>query len=344
MEYRNLGQTEIKVSAICLGTMTWGEQNTEGDAHGQLDFAFERGINFIDTAELYPVPSHGDTQGRTEQFIGTWKPLQQNRDKIILASKIAGPGVGHIRGGRANFTKEEIDKALNASLKRLKTDYIDLYQIHWPERTTNRFGQREFFWQGEESFTPIRAILESLQELQQEGKIRHIGISNETPWGTMEYLKVSEEHSLPRIVSIQNPYNLLNRTFEMGLSEISLRESCGLLAYSPLAFGVLTGKYLSSTQDPNARLNLFKQFNRYTDLRAIEATKSYVELASKHNLTPATMALQFVTTRPFVTSNIIGATTLAQLEENIASISMEWNDEFLNQINKIHNRHPNPAP
>ena len=344
MEYRCLGKTDIKVSCLCLGTMTWGEQNSQKDAHKQLDLAWNAGINFIDTAEMYPVPPRLETQGKTETYIGSWPGWKKNRHKIILASKIAGSGLPHLRGGDSAFSRETIRQALHQSLTRLQTEYIDLYQLHWPERTTNRFGKREFDGISDEVFTPLEKILFYLQELQQEGKIRTIGISNETPWGMMEYLKISQYAGLPRMASIQNPYNLLNRTFEIGLSEIALREQCGLLAYSPLGFGVLSGKYLANKSPPRSRLNLFRQFTRYQNSRAVEATDSYVQLAFRHNLSPATMALQFVTTRPFVTSNIIGATTVEQLQENIASTDLVLSAGVCQEIERIHKANPNPAP
>ena len=343
MEYRQLGQTDIKVSSLCLGTMTWGEQNTAQEAHQQLDYAIDEGINFIDTAEMYPVPPCAETQGRTESTIGSWPAWQKNRHKIVLASKVSGPGMPHLRGD-SRFDRETIRQALHDSLARLQTDYIDLYQLHWPERDTNRFGKREFDGKAEDPFTPLEEVLSHLQELIVEGKIRAIGISNETPWGTMEYLKISERTKLPRMASIQNPYSLLNRTFEMGLSEIALREQCGLLAYSPLGFGVLSGKYLTDNPPPKSRLVLFQRFARYTDPKSVAATKSYVQLASRHNISPAAMALQFVTTRPFVTSNIIGATTMEQLRENIASTRLPLSDEIGEAIERIHQNHPNPAP
>ena len=344
MEYRRLGKTDIKVSCLCLGTMTWGEQNSEKEAHQQLDYVWEKGINFIDTAEMYPVPPRAETQGKTERYIGSWPQWKKNRDNIILASKVAGPGLPHLDGSNPRFNRENIRQALHQSLTRLQTDYIDLYQLHWPERTTNRFGQRGLNKVAEESFTPLEKVLTYLQELRKEGKIRAVGISNETPWGTMEYLKISERTELPRMVSIQNPYNLLNRTFEMGLSEIAQREDCGLLAYSPLAFGVLSGKYLSDHPPPKSRLVLFEQFTRYQGPRTVEATERYVQLASRYGLSSASMSLQFVTTRPFVTSNIIGATTMEQLRENIESTQLTLSAEICQEIERIHSDIPNPAP
>ena len=346
MEYRRLGKTDIKVSCLCLGTMTWGQQNDQRDAHRQLDYARNQGINFIDTAEMYPVPPRPETCGQTEICIGSWPGWKKNRHDIILASKIAGPGLPHLDSGREDspFSRKSIRQALHQSLTRLQTDYIDLYQIHWPERTTNRFGKRDFERMADETFTPFEKILSFLEELRQEGKIRAIGISNETPWGTMEYLKVGRHAGLPRVASIQNPYGLLNRTFEIGLSEIALREDCGLLAYSPLGFGVLSGKYLSNPPPPKSRLALFPEYKRYQGSRAIEATRNYVRLASRYNLSPAAMALQFVTTRPFVTSNIIGATTMEQLQENISSTELVLPAGVLQEIERIHDTNPNPAP
>ena len=340
MEYRRLGRTNINVSCLCLGTMTWGEQNDERDAHQQLDCAVDAGINFIDTAEMYPVPPRPETQGQTESCIGSWPGWKKNRSRIVLASKVAGPGLPHLGGDTRRFNRKTIRQTLHDSLSRLQTDYIDLYQLHWPERPTNRFGQRDFPDSPPEPFTPLEEVLSHLKELCDEGKVRAIGLSNETAWGTMKYLSAGK----PCIASIQNPYSLLNRTYEIGLSEVSLREQCGLLAYSPMGFGVLSGKYLGEQSPPNARLTLYPTFARYTGARAVEATRLYVVLAKQYNLSPAAMALQFVTTRPFVTSNIIGATTIEQLKENIASTQTKLSPEILAEIDRIHQDNPNPAP
>lgn len=345
MEFRKLGQTDIDVSVICLGTMTWGEQNTEQEAHQQLDFALDRGVNFIDTAEMYPVPPMPETYTRTEEYIGRWDKLKTQRDKIVLATKVVGKAdwAAYIRNGQACLNRENIRAALEASLKRLGTDYIDLYQLHWPDRSTNFFGQLGY-QHVEEDFTAIEETLAACDELVKEGKVRHFGLSNETPWGTMSYLSLSKAKDLTRMVSVQNPYSLLNRTYEVGMAEVSHREQCGLLAYSPLGFGVLSGKYLNNQHPENARLTLFDRFTRYTNPLAIKATEKYCEIAKKHGLSPAQMALAFVNSRPFLTSNIIGATKMDQLEENIASIDVKLSDEILSEIEAVHQEIPNPAP
>tara|TARA_R110002073_G_scaffold80283_1_gene193583 strand:+ start:6375 stop:7409 length:1035 start_codon:yes stop_codon:yes gene_type:complete len=344
MKYTNLPNTNIKVSKICLGSMTWGNQNTEAEGHAQLDYAFEKGVNFIDTAELYPVPATAETQGRTSNIIGTWLQKTGNRDKVILASKIAGGGdyTAHIR--TTGFVKG-IKDAVNKELKRLQTDYIDLFQLHWPERNTNTFGVRDYVHnpndQWEDNF---KEVLHVLDEVIKEGKIRHVGLSNEKAWGTMRYLEEAKTHDLPRMITIQNAYSLLNRVFEGDHAEISIRENIKLLAYSPMAFGVLSGKYIKGTAADNSRLKLFPRFARYSSEQATEATKQYLKLAEANNLSLAQMALAFVNQRPFVVSNIIGATTLEQLKENIDSINVELSDELLNKINAIHAAIPNPAP
>lgn len=346
MEYRQLGQTDIQVSAICLGTMTWGEQNTEAEAHAQLDYALAQGINFIDVAEMYPVPPRPETQGRTETYLGNWLQARGKRDDIILATKISGPGNGlaHIRDGRTRFTEPVIRAALEGSLQRLQTDYVDLYQLHWPDRRTNFFGQLGFAKLEEEQPPHVEETLSALAKLVEEGKIRHIGLSNETPWGAMSFLAAAERLGLPRVVSIQNPYNLLNRSYEIGLAEVSLREQVGLLAYSPLAFGMLSGKYLDGARPAGARITLFSRFTRYLNAEGQQAMAEYVALAREHGLSPAQMALAYVTSRPFVTSNIIGATTLEQLEENIGSLPLTLSEEVLAGIEAIHTRQPNPCP
>ncbi len=346
MEYRTLGDTGLRVSQICLGTMTFGEQNSEAEAHGQLDLAVERGVNFIDTAELYPVPPRGETQGLTEQYIGSWLKRRGRRDEVVIATKVCGPTdwVPHIRDGQARLDRRNIATALEGSLRRLGTDYVDLYQVHWPERKTNYFGRLGYEHQEEESVTPIEETLEVLGDLVREGKVRAIGISNETAWGTMRYLAAAERAGLPRIVSIQNPYSLLNRTFEIGLAEIAIRERVGLLAYSPLGFGVLSGKYLEGRRPAGARLTRWERFDRYSNPQGVAATRQYVELARRHALDPAQMALSFVNSRPFLTSNIVGATTLEQLESNLASTELELKEDLLEEIEAIHTRHPNPCP
>ncbi|ALP54211.1 aldo/keto reductase [Candidatus Tenderia electrophaga] len=345
MEYRQLGRSDIQVSALCLGTMTFGEQNSAHDAHAQLDRALAAGINFIDTAEMYPVPPRGETQGRTEEYIGSWLKARGKRAQIILATKVSGPSASftYLRGGKLGFDRHNIETALNDSLKRLQTDYVDLYQLHWPERSTNFFGQLGYRHEPEEQFTPFEEVLGVLGELVQAGKIRHIGLSNETPWGVMQCLEIARR-DLPRVVSVQNPYSLLNRSFEVGLAEIAQREDVGLLAYSPLGFGVLSGKYLDDTKPAGARLTLFDRFQRYTNAQGTAATRAYVELARAHGLAPAQLALAFVTSRPFVTSNIIGATRLDQLEQNIGSESLTLSDEILEAIDTIHRRYTIPCP
>lgn len=345
MDVRNLGRSNLKVSNLCLGSMTWGEQNSEAEAFAQIDRASAAGVNFIDTAEMYPVPPRADTYSRTEQFIGNFFKTRGTRADWVLASKIAGPGnsIGYIRDGQLKHNRTHIVAALDASLKRLQTDWIDLYQLHWPERSTNYFGQLGYQHQ-DEQFTPLQETLEVLGEQVKAGKIRHVGLSNETPWGTMRYLQLAESLGLPRMVSIQNPYNLLNRTFEVGLAEIAQREDCGLLAYSPLAFGMLCGKYANGARPANARLSLFNRFTRYTNPQAEAACACYVALAHKHGLDPAQMALAFVSSRPFVTSTIIGATSLAQLDSNLASADLRLSSELLAAIDAIHISQPNPAP
>lgn len=326
--------------------MTWGRQNTEAEGHEQMDYAFDQGINFFDTAELYPIPAHPDRYADTEKIIGTWFKKTGNRDKVILASKIAGKAEFTKFIRTTGFSRASIIEAVDGSLERLQTDYIDLYQLHWPERNTNYFGKRGYehdisdHWQDN-----IHQVLETLRDLIRDGKIRHVGISNETPWGTMRFLEESKVHmSLPRAITIQNPYSLLNRLFEVGLAEISIRSKIGLLAYSPLGFGVLSGKYLGGMKPANARVTLFSTHNRYSGENAAKATQRYYELAQEHSLSLAQMALAFVTSRPFVTSNIIGATTMQQLKENISSIDVELSDEVLKGIEIIHSEIPNPAP
>ncbi|PSF10628.1 NADP(H)-dependent aldo-keto reductase [Marinobacter fuscus] len=345
MQTRKLGQTGIDVSLICLGTMTWGEQNTEQEAFDQLDYATGQGVNFIDVAEMYPVPPRAETQGRTEQYLGNWLARRGRRDDLVIATKVTGPGpgFGYLRGG-ARMTGPQIREACEGSLQRLQTDYIDLYQIHWPDRNTNFFGKLGYVHNDREQMTPIEETLEALDGLVREGKVRHIGLSNETPWGTMEYLRLAKERGWPRAVSIQNPYSLLNRSFEAGLAEFAHREGTGLLAYSPLAFGMLTGKYLGGKWPENARLTLYERFSRYTSERASDATRAYVELAHQHGLTPAQLALAWVNSRPFVTSNIIGATTMDQLQENIGSLTTALSDDLISAIEAIHDEFTYPCP
>lgn len=346
MQYRKLGRSDIDVSKICLGTMTFGEQNTEEEAHAQLDFALDQGVNFIDAAEMYPVPPKADTYGRTEEYIGSWLAASGKRDNVILASKVTGrSGMDYMRDGfETRLTPRQIRSALEASLDRLHTDYLDLYQLHWPDRSTNTFGKRGYVHSPEDDAVPIEETLGELSRLVEEGKIRCVGLSNETPWGLMRYLRAAEALDLPRAVSIQNPYSLLNRTFEIGLAECAEREDVGLLAYSPLAFGVLTGKYLDGARPEGARLTRWDRFSRYNNARGTQAAAAYVALAHKHGLDPAQMALAYVNSRSFMTANIIGATTMEQLETNIASADIELSDELVESIEAIHADNPNPCP
>lgn len=332
------------VSKLCLGTMTWGEQNTEAEAHSQIDFALERGINFMDTAEMYPVPPVAETAGRSEEYIGSWIEKSGKRDRWIIASKAAGPGRGleYMRGG-PRHTREQLKAAVDASLTRLKTDYLDLYQLHWPDRNTNIFGQLGYRHK-EIDETPVDEILRGIQDLVQSGKIRAFGLSNENPWGVMKFLHYAEVEGLPRAETVQNPYSLLNRTYESGLAEISHREDIGLMAYSPLAFGMLSGKYRHGQQPENARLTLFERFARYSGPEAVAATEKYCQLAEQNGLNPAQMALAFVSSRPFLLSTIIGATSLEQLETNIGSLDLELDQDLLKAIEAIHKSYPNPAP
>ena len=334
------------VSGLCLGTMTFGEQNSEEEAHAQLNMAVAAGINFIDTAEIYPVPPRAETQGLTERFIGTWLKRRGGRDRLVLAIKVAGPGgwISYLRDGRNRLDRPNIAAALDASLARLQTDYVDLYQLHWPDRETNFFGKLGYDPVDEGGSVPLLESLEALGEQVKAGKVRHIGLSNETPWGLMTCLRLADQYGLPRPVSIQNPYNLLNRSFEIGLAEAAIRERCGLLAYSPLGFGVLSGKYLNGVRPPGARLTLFERFSRYSNPEAEGAATAYVALARRHDLDPAQMALAWVTSRAFVTSNIIGATTLEQLATNLASLDITLSEEVTAGIEAIHRGQPNPAP
>ncbi len=346
MEYRTLGQTDLRVSVVGLGTMTWGEQNSQAEAFEQLDYAVEQGVNFIDTAEMYPVPPTAETCGKTEQYLGEWLHRHGRRDQLVIASKVAGPAdwLPYLRDGNLRLNRAHMTQALDDSLRRLQTDYIDLYQLHWPERTTNYFGDLGYRHNHREQPTPIEETLGVLAEFVKAGKVRTIGLSNETPWGIMRFLQMAEQLGLPRVVSVQNPYSLLNRTFEIGCSEISHREHVGLLAYSPLAFGVLTGKYLDGQQPADARLTRFTRFSRYSGPVAAEVTDKYVALAKDHRLDPAQMALAYVHNRQFVTSTLIGATTMPQLTSNIASIDIKLTEGVLAEIEQIHRQRPNPCP
>ena len=345
MQFSKLGNTDLKVSKICLGTMTFGEQNSESEAHAQLDYALDHGVNFVDAAEMYPVPPKQETQGLTEAYIGNWIKTRGHREQLVLATKVAGPAtMTYLRNG-PQLTPEHINAALHASLQRLQTDYIDVYQVHWPARNTNFFGKLGYRHDDEdETTTVIEDTYACLMQAVEQGKIRHIGVSNETPWGIMQYQACATANAWPAMVSVQNPYNLLNRTYEVGLAEVSHRENIGLLAYSPLGFGVLTGKYTKGAKPANARLTLFERFDRYQNTQGLKATDAYVELAHQQGLSPAQMALAFVTSRPFVTASIIGATSLEQLRENIDSIHVTLSKELLAQIEAVHLQHPNPCP
>lgn len=344
MEFRKLGNTGTDVSVICLGTMTFGQQNNEVEAHEQLDYAIDQGVNFIDTAELYAVPARQETQGFTEKYIGTWLAKRGKRDDLIIGTKIAGPGpyTQHIRDV-SDYSKTSIAEAVEGSLNRLQTDYIDLYQLHWPARRTNFFGVRGYkhhdAWKDN-----FLEVLQDLEDQVKAGKIRHIGISNETPWGLMNYLQVAEKNGLPRPMSIQNSYSLLNRSFEVGLAEMAIREKAGLLAYSPMAFGRLSGKYITGDDKPGDRINQFAKMSRYNSAQCIEATAKYYDIAIKYGMTLAQMSLAWVNQQQFVTANIIGATTMAQLKENIASIDITLSKECVKEINAVQEIFPNPAP
>ena len=345
MKYINLPHSDVRVSKICLGTMTWGNQNSQEEGFEQMDYSFEKGINFFDTAELYPVPASADTYAETERIIGNWFASRNNREQVVLATKIAGPGAytAHIR--TTGFSPDSIQQALDGSLQRLQTDYIDLYQLHWPERNSNFFGSLGYKPdENEEWEDNFSEILETLHDCIKSGKIRHIGLSNESPWGAMKYLALSEFANLPRMKTIQNPYSLLNRKFEVGNAEVTHREQLGLLAYSPMAFGILSGKYRNGKLPENSRLQLFPRMARYNSEESLQATELYAAIADKHGLSLAQMSLAFVTDQPFVTSNIIGATTMAQLRENIASASLTLSEKILDEIDAVHKQFSNPAP
>ena len=343
MEYNKLPGTNIDVSKICLGTMTWGRQNSDSEAYEQMDYSLDHGVNFFDTAELYPAPATPDRYADTERIIGNWFSSRNNREKIILATKIAGPGdyTAHIR--KTGFKGSSIEDAVNGSLERLKTDYIDLYQLHWPERMTNFFGKRGFNYVDDGWEDNFQEILEKLKKIVNQGKIRHIGLSNENPWGFMKFIEYSKI-GLPKMITIQNPYSLLNRLFEIGNAEVCKREETGLLAYSPLGFGVLSGKYRNGKIPDNSRLKLFPNLSRFSNDNCIKAVDMYYQISQKYNMTLAEMSLAFVNDRPFVTSNIIGATSMDQLKENINSINIKLSDDIIYEINKVNEEIPNPAP
>lgn len=345
MKYTTIPGTNIRVSKICLGTMTYGQQNTEAEAHEQLSYALDQGVNFIDTAEMYSIPGRKETQGSTERYIGSWLK-DQKREELVVATKITGP-MPYFNYLRDNlgFSREVIHSALDQSLKRLQTDYVDVYQLHWPERNVNFFGQRNYAHKDDEAWTDnFHEVIETLDGLVKDGRIRHYGVSNETSWGVMRQLQESDKHGLTRCKTIQNPYSLLNRTFEINLAEVSMRENVGLLAYSPLAFGVLSGKYLGGRMPEKSRIKLFPNYSRYSNPQALQLTEKYKEMADRHGLSLTHLSLAFVNQRPFVTSNIIGATTMEQLRENISSIDIELSEEMLSEIDEIQNLQPNPAP
>lgn len=345
MEFAKLGATDINVSKVCLGTMTWGEQNTQDQAFEQMDMAMDRGVNFFDTAELYSIPPRAETYGSTETIIGNWLAARKTRDKIVLASKASGPGLSYMRDGNMKFDRKNLELALDASLKRLQTDYLDLYYLHWPVRRTNYFGHLGYEHDPSDTdWTPLEETLGVLGDMVKAGKIRAVGISNETPWGFMKFLEIAERTGLPRLAGVQNPYNLLNRIYEIGMAEISMREDCGLLAYSPLGFGSLSGKYLNDAKPEGARMTLFESYRRYAKPKGIKATERYVALAKDSGLDPTQMALAFINAQPFLTSNIIGATTLAQLKSNIDALDIKLSKDVMDEINKIHTDIPNPAP
>jgi aryl-alcohol dehydrogenase-like predicted oxidoreductase len=350
MDFSQLGRTGIQVSRCCLGTMTWGSQNSEVEAHAQMDYALERGVNFWDTAEMYASPPDPATQGSTERHIGSWLKASGKRDQIVLASKVAGQGAAfgglpwmRQDGATTRQTAAQIDEALEGSLKRLETDYLDLYQLHWPDRAVRTFGGMTFK-DYDPDFEPLGDILEALDKHVKAGRIRAIGVSNELPWGVMKFLAESEAKGLPRIASIQNAYHLANRTFEYGLAEIAVREDVGLLAYSPLAQGWLTGKYLDGALPEGSRKALYNRMTRYEGPGAETAMRSYIELAHDHGLDPAQLALRFCDTRPFVTATIIGATTMAQLRTNIDAFDLTWTEELEKAVTALHVRQPNPCP
>ena len=346
MNYKKLGNTDLDVSTICLGTMTWGEQNSEKEGFEQMDFALSQGVNFWDTAEIYSIPMREETYGETEKIIGNWFQKTKKRNDIVLATKVCGNTSNkYIRGGGNSFGKKKIAEALDESLKRLKTNHIDLYQLHWPERSTNFFGEYGYEHdENDKNWTPFEEILESLKKFIEQGKIRYVGLSNETAWGLSKFLELSKMKDLPKMMSVQNPYNLLNRTYEVGLAEISVREQSGLLAYSPLAFGYLTGKYRNNKLPAKSRMQLFKNFNRYKNENGQKAIDEYYKIAKKYNLDFTQMSLKFCEIQHFTTSVIIGATTMEQLKTNIESVNVNLNNDIINDINKIQKKYPNPCP
>ena len=345
MNYKKLGNTDLEVSTICLGTMTWGEQNTQNEGFEQMDYSLDQGVNFWDTAELYSVPPKEETYGHTEIIIGNWFKKSKKREKIILASKVAGPMRAYLRGGGNNYGIKKMTEAVNDSLKRLQTDYIDLYQLHWPERNTNMFGRLGYEHKNDDNWNKFEDVLENLQKFIKAGKIREIGLSNETPWGVSKFLDISKEKNLPRMMSIQNPYNLLNRTYEVGLAEISIRDQIGLLAYSPLASGYLSGKYRNNQMPKNSRIERDGDFwTRYDKPNTNKAVDAYYEIAKKNKLDFSQMSLKFCEIQPFVTSVIIGATTMEQLKIDVESVNVNLTEEIIKEINEVQSIYPTPCP
>ena len=346
MQYQTLPQLNEKVSKICLGTMTWGQQNSESDAHEQMDLALSEGVNFWDTAEMYPSPPDKDKQGDTERFMGTWFDKTKQRNKVVLASKISP--MDFLRDGQTRYTAKDISSAIDGNLKRLQTDYIDVYQLHWPERQANFFGQRgyseDMATQSLDDLTPFLETIQALNDEIKKGRIRAYGLSNDTAWGLMRYLWEADKNGLIAPITVQNPYSLLNRLYEVNMAEIAHRENVGLLAYSPLGFGVLSGKYLEGKRPEGARLTKYDRFQRYTNDQAISATERYAKIAEEAGLDMAQMALAFVNSRPFVTSNIIGATSTEQLKSNIDSIDLTLSADVLDAIEAVHTQQPNPSP
>ena len=346
MNYKNLGNTDLKVSTICLGTMTWGEQNTEQEGFEQMDFALDHGVNFWDTAELYSIPPRAETFGYTEKIIGNWLEKTKKRSSVILATKVAGPARDYLRNGENSFVGKNLDQAINGSLKRLKTDYIDLYQLHWPERNVNMFGRLGYKHDdNEDEWNKIEDVLYELQKYIKSGKIRYIGLSNETPWGVSRFLQLSENFGLPRMMSIQNPYNLLNRSYEVGLAEISIRDKIGCLAYSPLATGYLTGKYRNGALPKGSRIDRDGDFwTRYQKPNMEKAVEEYFKISKKYDVNFTKMSLKFCEIQPFMTSVIIGATTMEQLKENIESVNINLTSDLIKDLNEIQKIYPNPCP
>ncbi len=344
MNYKKLGNTELNVSTICLGTMTWGEQNTQNEAFEQMDYSLDNGVNFWDTAELYAVPPKAETYGHTETIIGNWFEKTKKRKDVILASKVGGPSRKYMRNGENSFTGKNLENALHGSLKRLKTDYIDLYQLHWPERNVNNFG-RLGYEHKENNWNKFEDVLENLKKFIEEGKIRYVGLSNETPWGVMNYLQLSKDKDLPRMMSIQNPYSLLNRSYEVGLAEVSIRENIGCLSYSPLASGYLTGKYRNKQFPKGSRMERdFDFWTRYRKPNTSEAVEEYYKISQKFDLDMSQMSIKFCEVQDFMTSVIIGATTMEQLKTNVESVKVSLDSEVIKEINNVQKKYPNPCP